>query len=63
VDDSSITYVPCSDAKPETELSALAAVYKLCLDSRARKEAATSLVSRHDDARMDQDAGIYCNYT
>jgi hypothetical protein len=63
VDRSYITYVPCSDAKPETELSALAAVYKLCLDSRAKKEAATSPGSRPDDARKDQNAGTYSHCT
>ena len=51
-----ITHAPrTSDASPEAELQALANVYRLVLDS-ANKEAATSPVSRPDDARKDQNA-------
>ena len=32
-----LTYSTRPDATPETELSALAAVYKLCLESHAKK--------------------------
>ena len=43
-----ITYVARPNATPETELSALVAVYKFVLDCRAKKEAAPE--SRPDDA-------------
>lgn len=33
-----ISYAPRTDAKPDAELSALAGVYRLILDSRATKE-------------------------
>jgi hypothetical protein len=46
-----ITYTPRPDATPEGELTALAAVYRLILDS---KKAAPE--SRPDDMRKDQDA-------
>jgi hypothetical protein len=57
-----ITYAPRNDASPEAELHALANLYRLVLDS-AKKEAATSPVSRPDDARKDQDADTYSNCT
>ena len=43
-----ITYAPRPDATPEAEISALAAIYKLCISSHERKEAAPE--SRLDDA-------------
>lgn len=46
---SRITYTPRPDATPETEFSALAAVYKFVL---AKKEAAPE--SRPDDAKGSQ---------
>ena len=48
---SRITYVPRTDATPETELSALAAIYKVCLESRANKEPVPE--SRPDDAERN----------
>jgi hypothetical protein len=42
-----ITYAPRPDATPEAEISALAAIYKLCISSHERKEAAPE--SRPDD--------------
>jgi hypothetical protein len=36
--DTRITYTPRSDATPESELSALAAVYRFILDCHAKKE-------------------------
>lgn len=33
-----VIYRPRADAKPDAELSALAGVYRLILDSRAKKE-------------------------
>jgi hypothetical protein len=35
-----ISYTPCSDATPESELDALAAVYAFILEAHARKKAA-----------------------
>ncbi len=46
-----IVYTPRPDATPEGEINALAAVYRLILDS---KKAAPE--SRPDDVRKDQDA-------
>ncbi len=46
-----LSYSPRSDATPEGEIAALAAVYRLILDS---KKAAPE--SRPDDVRKDQDA-------
>ncbi len=34
-----IVYTPRSDATPQTEMAALAALYKFCLESHAKKEA------------------------
>jgi len=36
---SAITYAPCPDASPEAEISVLASIYKLAINSHARKEA------------------------
>jgi hypothetical protein len=47
-----IRYAQRSDATPETELSALSAVYKLCL-SHARKEAAAE--NRPDDGTKSKE--------
>ncbi len=58
---SAIAYTPRPDASPETEISALASVYRFVLDCRAKKEAAPE--SRPDDARKDQDAGTYSHCT
>jgi hypothetical protein len=44
-----ITYVARPNATPETELSALVAVYKFVLDCRAKKEAAPD--NRPDDEK------------
>jgi hypothetical protein len=35
-----ISYTPCPDATPESELDALAAVYAFVLEAHARKKAA-----------------------
>ncbi len=43
-----ISYRPIVGASREAELSALSAIYKLCISSYARKEAAPE--SRPDDA-------------
>ena len=45
-----IVYEPSADATPETESAALAAVYRIILDCRAKKKAAPS--SRPDDAKV-----------
>ena len=45
-----ITYSTRPDAMPETERSALAAVYKLCLESHAKKNAAGVSSTNGDDA-------------
>ena len=52
-----ITYVAHPNATPETELSRLVAVYKFLLDCRAKKEAATSRVSRPQDAERRSSDG------
>jgi hypothetical protein len=57
-----IAYTARPDATLETELPALAAVYRFVIDSHAnKKEAAPE--SRPDDARKDQDAGTYSHCT
>ena len=56
-----IVYRTRDDATPDGELSALAAIYQLCIRRHARKEAAPE--SRPDDARKDQDAGTYPHCT
>ena len=58
---SRVVYRPRESATPEAELSALAAIYKLCISSHAQKEAAPK--SRPDDARKDQDARTYSHCT
>jgi hypothetical protein len=58
-----IRYAQRPDATPKAELGALASAYRFVLDCRAKKEAATSPVSRPDDARKDQDAGTYPHCT
>jgi hypothetical protein len=50
-----IAYRTRDDATPEAELSTLAAIYKLCLESRAKKEPAPE--SRPNDAeRIPSDS-------
>ena len=56
-----VSYTQRPDATPEGELSALAAIFKLCISSHAQKEAAPE--SRPDDARKDQDARTYSHCT
>ena len=51
-----LVYRARDDATPEGELHALAACYRMILDS-AKKGTATSPVSRPDDARKDRHAG------
>jgi hypothetical protein len=63
VDKPTITYTLRPDTTPESSISALANVYRFVLDCHAQKEAATSPVSRPDDARKDQDAGTYPHCT
>jgi hypothetical protein len=41
VPDANIIYAPRADATPNTDLSALSAVYRFVLDCRARKEGPT----------------------
>ena len=48
---SHITYAPRPDATAEAELGALAAIFKLCISSHERKEAAAE--SRPDDAERN----------
>ena len=45
-----ITYARRPDATPESERAALAAVYKLCLESHAKKKAAGVSSTNGDDA-------------
>jgi hypothetical protein len=52
VDKPLLTYASSADASPEIELSTLANVYRFVLDCHAKKEAATSPVSRPDDTTM-----------
>ena len=52
-----ITYSTRPDATPETEVSALAAIYKLCLESHAKKEAAPE--SRPDDGTDYKEDSAY----
>ena len=58
---SRVVYRTRESATPEDELSALIAIYKLCISSHAQKEAATE--SRPYDARKDQDARTYSDCT
>jgi hypothetical protein len=50
----SISYAQRPDATPETEISALAAVYKFVLDS-ANKNAAGMTSTNGDDAKGSRD--------
>jgi hypothetical protein len=52
-----ITYSSRPDATPETELSALAAIYKLCLENHVKKEAAPE--SRPDDGTKVKEDSAY----
>jgi hypothetical protein len=56
-----IAYQARDDTTPEAEVSVLAAIYKLCISSHERKEAAPE--SRPEDARKDQDARTYPHCT
>jgi hypothetical protein len=56
-----IIYKSHSDRTPRTP--ARLAALRFILDCHAKKEAATSPVSRPDDARKDQDAGTYPHCT
>jgi hypothetical protein len=56
-----VDYVARRDSTLQAELRTLVAIYKLCISSHARKEAAPD--SRPDDARKDQDAGTYTHCT
>jgi hypothetical protein len=55
-----IAYTPRSDATPKAELNALAACYRLILDSGQKKAAPAS---GPNDARKDRDAGTYPHCT
>ena len=46
-----ITYSTRPDATPETEVSALAVIYKLCLESHAKKNAVDMSSTNGDDAK------------
>jgi hypothetical protein len=52
-----ISYAPRPDATPESEVSALANVYKLVLDCRAKKEAAPE--SRPEDGTKVKEDSAY----
>ena len=58
MDKPSISYVPRSDATPEAELNALAAIYKLCISSHARKEAAPE---SRPDAKVFKNDSRHCH--
>jgi hypothetical protein len=53
VSESRITYAQRPDTTPETELSALASVYRFILDCHTQKEAAPQQ-SRPEDAKGSQ---------
>lgn len=57
----SVRYTRRADAPPEVELGALAAVYRLVLDTAQKKGAASA--NRPEDARKDQDAGTRPQFT
>jgi hypothetical protein len=50
-----INYAPRSDATPEAQISVLCAIYKLCLESHARKEA-TRPGSPEDGTKIKEDS-------
>jgi hypothetical protein len=56
-----ISYIPHPDAKPETEISALAGVYRFILD-HAKKEA-TRPGSPEDAERRSDEIGATQKYT
>jgi hypothetical protein len=56
VDNPRVTYTPRPDATPEGELTSLASVYRLVLDS-AKKRGRLPDKGGPEDARKDQDAG------
>jgi hypothetical protein len=61
--DPAITYAPRPDATPEAEISALAAIYKLCISSHAKKRGHLLDKGGPDDARKDSDAGTFTHCT
>jgi hypothetical protein len=52
-----ITYTPRSDATPESELDALAAIYKFVLECHARKKAADP-TGDLNEAKEDKDIDL-----
>jgi hypothetical protein len=62
VDRPSISYAQRPDATPQSELSALVAVYRTILESQSKGGRLPDKTGP-DDARKDQDAGTCSNCT
>ncbi len=58
-----VVYKPRPDATPETEISALRAVYKLVLERKKAVEPAPEPDSRDDTKEPKNDGAITTNYT
>ncbi len=58
-----ITYAPRPDATPEIELSALASVYRIILDSHAKKNAAGVTSTNGDDTEGSENVPRQTEYT
>ena len=56
-----ITHASRSGTRPEEELNALAAVYRLVLDRHAKKKGGPATAP--EDARKDKNAGIHSDCT
>ncbi len=61
--ETTISYAPRSDATSDTELSALASIYRFVLDSRAKKEAAPESRPEDEKERSVHDSLASTNYT
>ena len=57
MDNTRLTYTPLSDATPESELDAFAAVYAFVLEAHAKKKAAAPS-GQEGDVRKDHNAHI-----
>ena len=58
-----VTYVPRPNSTQEEELNALASVYRLILDCRAKKNAAGVTSTNGDDAKGSQHDRARQKYT
>lgn len=58
-----ISYSPRPDATPEDEINALAACYRIILDSHAKKNAAGEPITNGDDTEGSENVPRQTEYT